>query len=79
MLVFSPLAGLLMEASEKQNARRSDSVFVRMPQCEGCGAQGRPVLRHVDSEEYLMTFIVHRLFQEKVEQPNPDPPLKERQ
>ena len=43
-------------------SRVKDTVRVEMPQCEFCGENGPPIPTTVNSEEYQMTFVVHRDF-----------------
>lgn len=43
-------------------SRVKDTVSLEMPQCELCAQHGPPTPTTVNSEEYQMTFVVHKEF-----------------
>jgi hypothetical protein len=56
----------LESRSQRLNRRSNDLAVVKIPQCESCAAERRPVPIRVDTEELRLTFVVHRDFKKRV-------------
>ena len=65
MGIISIVFGVVPE-DDGPRRRLSDTIVVRMPQCELCAPLGRPKPIRVNTEEYHVTFVVNKSFSERV-------------
>ena len=68
------IVGILRPFSllSKQVSGQTDDVRVELPQCKRCSAEGKPEPRHIDFQNYRMTFVVHRVFRDALRDANAD-------
>lgn len=48
--------------------RTKDTIIVEVPQCELCGAEGRPTPISINPNTLRLTFLVHRDFQRALQE-----------